>query len=212
MGRNTYYGVGGVFDHQTIVSVAQSLIDTGLARARYRIVGWTSAGASDQRDATAITEVVRDHRTTEGAGQASFSGPASGLAGARGCPQALAFLCVSSAPEPFIVTALIASHKRAAAAIVGVFILMIAITVVPSLASPSAGSLGDSSTCSRWEAAASSQQTGYGHLYLKEYRPAPDTAANANEVAQTISRACVQAAYLGEADNLSVIAAFRHEF
>jgi alpha-galactosidase len=46
MGWNTYYGVGGVFDEQTIVSVAGSLIDRGLARAGYRIVwldyGWAS--------------------------------------------------------------------------------------------------------------------------------------------------------------------------
>jgi alpha-galactosidase len=46
MGWNTYYGVGGVFDEQTILSVAQTLIDRGLARAGYRIVwldfGWAS--------------------------------------------------------------------------------------------------------------------------------------------------------------------------
>jgi alpha-galactosidase len=46
MGWNTYYGVGGAFDQQTIVSVAKSLIDRGLARAGYRIVwldfGWAS--------------------------------------------------------------------------------------------------------------------------------------------------------------------------
>ena len=46
MGWNTYYGVGGIFDEQTIVSVAKSLLDRGLARAGYRIVwldfGWAS--------------------------------------------------------------------------------------------------------------------------------------------------------------------------
>ena len=46
MGWNTYYGVGGVFDEQTILSVAHALIDRGLARAGYRIVwldyGWAS--------------------------------------------------------------------------------------------------------------------------------------------------------------------------
>jgi alpha-galactosidase len=50
MGWNTYYGVGGVFDEQTIVSVANALIDRGLARAGYRIVwldfGWAT-GARD---------------------------------------------------------------------------------------------------------------------------------------------------------------------
>jgi hypothetical protein len=119
---------------------------------------------------------------------------------------------VSSAPEPFSLSALIAEHKRVAAAIVGVFVLMIAVTVVPALAGSSPSSISDSTNCSAWAAAPSAQQTAYGHLYLKEYRPAPDTAANAAEVAQTIGKACVQAAYLGEADDLSVLAAFRHEF
>src|SRR5438874_11747200 len=46
MGWNTYYGLGGVFDEQAIVSVADALLDLGLARAGYRIVwldyGWAS--------------------------------------------------------------------------------------------------------------------------------------------------------------------------
>jgi alpha-galactosidase len=46
MGWNTYYGVGGNFDEQTIMSVAGALLDRGLARAGYRIVwldfGWAS--------------------------------------------------------------------------------------------------------------------------------------------------------------------------
>jgi len=46
MGWNTYYQVGGVFNQQTIVSVAQSLLKQGLVRAGYRIVwmdfGWAS--------------------------------------------------------------------------------------------------------------------------------------------------------------------------
>jgi alpha-galactosidase len=46
MGWNTYYGVGGVFDQQTIVSVADSLITRGLARAGYRIV-WLDFGWAD---------------------------------------------------------------------------------------------------------------------------------------------------------------------
>jgi alpha-galactosidase len=52
MGWNTYYGVGGVFDEETIVSVADALLDRGLARAGYQIVwldyGWAS-GARDAR-------------------------------------------------------------------------------------------------------------------------------------------------------------------
>jgi alpha-galactosidase len=46
MGWNTYYGVGGIYNQQTILSVANSLLKTGLAKAGYRIVwldyGWAS--------------------------------------------------------------------------------------------------------------------------------------------------------------------------
>ncbi len=46
MGWNTYYGVGGVFNQQTIISVAESMLHRGLARAGYRIVwldfGWAA--------------------------------------------------------------------------------------------------------------------------------------------------------------------------
>ena len=46
MGWNTYYGVGGVFDEGTIISVAKSLLHTGLARAGSIIAGLaiTAAG------------------------------------------------------------------------------------------------------------------------------------------------------------------------
>ncbi len=50
MGWNTYYGVGGVFNERTIVSVANALIRRGLAKAGYRVVwldfGWAT-GARD---------------------------------------------------------------------------------------------------------------------------------------------------------------------
>jgi alpha-galactosidase len=50
MGWNTYYGVGGIFDERTILSVAGALIGRGLARSGYRLVwldfGWAS-GARD---------------------------------------------------------------------------------------------------------------------------------------------------------------------
>jgi len=51
MGWNTYYGVGGVFDEGTILSVARTLLDRGLARAGYRIVWLDFGWASGQRDA-----------------------------------------------------------------------------------------------------------------------------------------------------------------
>ncbi len=57
MGWNTYYGLGGVYNQQTIVSVAQSLLNRGLAQAGYRIV-WLDAGwATGKRDSTGQLEV-----------------------------------------------------------------------------------------------------------------------------------------------------------
>lgn len=103
-------------------------------------------------------------------------------------------------------------HKRGAAAAATVFLLAIAITVLPTLSGSSAGALTDSTTCSQWAAATPGQQSGYAYLYLREYRPAPVTAANAQAVGGAISKACVEAAYLGEADDVSVVAAFRHAF
>jgi len=50
MGWNTYYGVGGIFDEETILSVATALIDRGLARAGYRIVWLDFGWASGRRD------------------------------------------------------------------------------------------------------------------------------------------------------------------
>lgn len=52
MGWNTYYGVGGIFNEQTILSVASSLIDRGLAKAGYRIVWLDFGWAGGSRDSS----------------------------------------------------------------------------------------------------------------------------------------------------------------
>jgi alpha-galactosidase len=60
MGWNTYYGVGGVFDQRTILSVAGALLDRGLARAGYRIVWLDFGWATGKRDAGG--QLLIDHR------------------------------------------------------------------------------------------------------------------------------------------------------
>src|ERR1700727_399567 len=60
MGWNTYYGVGGVFDEQTILSVARSLLEDGLTRAGYRIVWLDYGWASGERNRDG--EIVTDRR------------------------------------------------------------------------------------------------------------------------------------------------------
>jgi alpha-galactosidase len=51
MGWSTYYGVGGVFDEETIIGVTEALIDRGLAHAGYRILWLDYGWASGARDA-----------------------------------------------------------------------------------------------------------------------------------------------------------------
>jgi alpha-galactosidase len=59
MGWNTYYGVGGVFDERTIISVAEALLQRGLARAGYRIVWLDFGWASGRRDGSGRLMVDR---------------------------------------------------------------------------------------------------------------------------------------------------------
>jgi alpha-galactosidase len=64
MGWNTYYGVGGVFNEQTITSVAGTMVSDGLARAGYRIVwldfGWAS-GARDRHGNLIVSRTQWPH-------------------------------------------------------------------------------------------------------------------------------------------------------
>jgi alpha-galactosidase len=60
MGWNTYYGVGGVFDERTILSVAQSLLHRGLATAGYRIVWLDFGWAGGRRDGQGT--LIVDHQ------------------------------------------------------------------------------------------------------------------------------------------------------
>ena len=60
MGWNTYYGVGGIFGERTIISVANDLIDRGLARVGYRIVWLDFGWASGERDSQG--ELIVDHQ------------------------------------------------------------------------------------------------------------------------------------------------------
>lgn len=118
----------------------------------------------------------------------------------------------SNAPEPFRLKALALGHKRMCALVVGLLLVVIALSVVPALVGSGGGALADSTTCSGWSAASSAQQTAYAHLYLNEYGGLSNTAGSAGAVQRAISSACVRAAYLGEADDVSVLAAIRHDF
>lgn len=103
-------------------------------------------------------------------------------------------------------------HKRATAGAIALLIVLVAVTVVPALLSSSAGALSDSTSCSGWGSASQAQQTAYSHLYLDEYRVLASGASDPASVKSAVSTACIQAAYLGEADDVSVVAAVKHQY
>jgi alpha-galactosidase len=91
MGWNTYYGVGGVFDERTILLVARSLIDRGLATAGYRLVwldfGWSS-GARDGHGKLIVDRRQWPHGLRWLTGWLHANGLLAGIytdAGASGC-------------------------------------------------------------------------------------------------------------------------------
>lgn len=109
-------------------------------------------------------------------------------------------------------SAVILAHKRAAAVVVAVAVLAIALTVVPALLGSSSGALSDATTCSQWAAASAGQKSGYAQLYLHQYGSFSSAGRNLDAVQNTINRRCVQAAYLGEADDVSVLAAIQQAY
>jgi len=99
-------------------------------------------------------------------------------------------------------------HKRETAAVIVVVVLLVAFTAASALSSSRASALSDASTCSEWASAGQSQQAAYARLYVTEYRSSRSTGS----VESALSSACTHAAYLGEADDISLVAAMNHAF
>jgi hypothetical protein len=113
-------------------------------------------------------------------------------------------------PEAPSIKAIILRHKAASAAAVAIVLVLVGAMVAAALPSAKAGALSDSSTCSAWSSATGAQQTAYARLYVNE------RLGGANRHVGTIKAAlngdCNHAAYLGEADDVSVVAALNHAF
>ncbi len=107
---------------------------------------------------------------------------------------------------------LILRHKRASAALVGFLLAAIAVTVVTTISNPSRQPLSDSATCTQWAAATSAQKIAYSHVYINEYGAFPNTDRAATAVETAIDKDCTRASYLGEADDVSILASLRHAF
>jgi hypothetical protein len=90
---------------------------------------------------------------------------------------------------------IIARHKRETAVVVALVIVLI-------------GTMAATALPSSRSSAGQSQQATYARLYLTEYGGTRDAAS----VVSAINSACTHAAYLGEADDVSVVAAINHAF
>jgi hypothetical protein len=114
--------------------------------------------------------------------------------------------------EPFTVRSIVLRHRRASAGAVALLVALIALTVGTAVSSSSRVPLSDSASCSEWAAGTTAQKSAYSHLYINEYGAYPNTARYAAAVQAAINRACTHAAALGEADDVSVLAALRRAF
>jgi len=103
-------------------------------------------------------------------------------------------------------------HKGASAGAIALLFVLVAVTVAPAFLSSTGGALRDSASCSEWSSASQAQQNTYSHLYLNEYGALPSGARDANSIKSAINNACIHAAYLGEADDVSVVAAIKHQY
>jgi hypothetical protein len=108
--------------------------------------------------------------------------------------------------------ALLRRHPRACAASIALVVVLVAVTLLTTVSSPHRQPLSDSASCSQWAAATPSQQTVYSHVYIDEYGRFANTAGHAATVRAAIDKACTRASYLGEADDITVLASLRHAF
>jgi hypothetical protein len=114
--------------------------------------------------------------------------------------------------ERWPLTSLLRRHPRVTAASLLVVAAAVAVTILTTVSDPHPQPLRDAASCSQWAAASRAEQLAYSHLYIDEYGRVADTARHAADVRAQIGRACTHASYLGEADDITILAALRHSF
>ena len=107
--------------------------------------------------------------------------------------------------------ALIARHKRAALAGLGVVIVMLTLLVVGIVGSD-AGAVSDRSTCSAWSSANQDQQAAYAALYVHEHGALSNGAIDAASVEAAINKGCMQAFGSDAADLVNVDQAINRQY
>jgi hypothetical protein len=107
--------------------------------------------------------------------------------------------------------AVILRHK--AASIGSAAVLLIVLSTLASVLLPGGGgALSDAASCSAWASASQSQQNTYSQLYLNEHGRLPSGAGDVTGVRSAINNDCIKAAYLGESDDVTIIAAIQHAY
>jgi hypothetical protein len=110
--------------------------------------------------------------------------------------------------EPVGLIPLARRHKRGAALIVGILVLFIALTAASIAFNNGSTPLSDGTPCTQWPAASRAQQLAYARLYIRE----SGTTHTAAQIRSIVTGDCVQAAYLGESDDVTLIAALHQAF
>jgi hypothetical protein len=119
---------------------------------------------------------------------------------------------MSAGPDRPTLRTISRRHKTATVATIAIVVVFVGVMAAAALPSARAGALKDSSTCSAWTAASQAQQTAYAHLYITEHGSNVSGALGAASVVSAVNSACNHAAYLGEADDISVVGALNHAF
>ncbi len=119
---------------------------------------------------------------------------------------------MSAGPEWLTLRTIVRRHKAATAGALAIVLVLIGVMAAAALPSAKAGALSDSSTCSAWSSASRAQQSGYAHLYITEHGAGVSGGLDAGSVESAIDGACNHAAYLGEADDIGLVAALNHAF
>lgn len=96
--------------------------------------------------------------------------------------------------------------------IAAIVVAMIVLTVLTSVSGGKGGALTDSTSCTQWASSSASQQNAYAQLYLNEHGALPNGQGTVATVRSDINDECVRAAYLGESDDVTVVAAVNRAF
>jgi hypothetical protein len=107
--------------------------------------------------------------------------------------------------------AVILRHKAASAGAAAVLLIVLS-TLASVLLPGGGGALSDSASCSAWASASQSQQNAYSQIYLNEHGRLPSGAGDVTGVRSAIDNDCIKAAYLGESDDVTIIAAIEHAY